>query len=273
MDVQDDRSHLLRDLALIYLTLAHGTDEDLNDAEVDTIAEVLRVWQDETQQETRLSAIKDALARYERDDALDQVNKAIRRVGEAVPEARREQILDDLVEIALADGQFLHAESTFIGELAEAWEVSLAEREDWAGQAWTVLRTEGPGESWTPLHDLALIYLTLAYETDEDLAAEEVNAITEKISEWIPDATASDVLSVVRGVLDAYVQGPERRLLGDAIEAVAGAVPAHQHEALLADLRYVALADGRLMAEEKAMIDRLARAWDVELKPAHPDDL
>lgn len=272
METQHDRSHLLRDLALIYLTLAHGTDEDLDDAEVDAIAEVLGDWQDEAGQETALSAIKGALALYERDDALEQVNAAISNVRDEVPDEQREQVLDDMVEIAMADGRFLHEESSFIGELAEAWDVSISEYEDWAGQAWSVLRTAGPGEQWTPLHDLSLIYLTLAYETDRDLDAREVDAIAEKISEWVPGTTAGDVQPIVREVLDTCVQGPDERLIADSIEAVGEAVPAHQQGALLDDLRYVALADGKLLAEEKQMIDRLAKAWSVELEPMDPQE-
>ena len=261
-----DREHLLRDLALIYLTLAHGTDEDLADEEVDTIAEELREWQSqEVREESVLSAIKGALALYERDDALAQVNAAIRSVGEALGAEDRQLILDDLVEIAMADGQYMHEESTFIGELAGAWDVSAGGEEagHWASGAWTVLRSEGPAESWTPVHDLALIYLTLAFETDHDLDEDEVEAITAKISEWIPGAGEEDVLGVVQEVMETYVQGPKQRLFSDAVEAVGEAVPQHQHEALLADLRYVAEADGRILDAERRMIRDLARSWGL----------
>lgn len=261
----EGRQYLLRDLALIYLTLAHGTDEDLTDAEVDIIASELREWQEEVHEESVLSAIKGALALYERDDALDQVNTAIRNVYSALSEEDRQMILDDLVEIAMADGQYMHEESTFIGELAKAWEVETrdAAAGHWASGAWTVLQHEGPGESWTPIHDLALIYLTLAYETDEDLAADEMEAITAKISEWIPDAEEPDVQEVVREVMATYVQGAKQRLFSEAVEAVGEAVPDHQHEALLADLRYVAAADGKILDSERRMIRQLARAWNA----------
>ena len=274
-----DRKHLLRDLALIYLTLAHGTDEDLSDEEVDTIAGELEEWQEEARRETVLSAIKEALALYERDDALDQVNAAIRSIGEEVDGEDRQLILDDLVEIAMADGQYMHEESTFIGELADAWNVSAhsGDRGDaghWARGAWTVLRSDGPAESWTPVHDLALIYLTLAFETDHDLDEDEVEAITAKISEWIPGAGEEDVLGVVREVMETYVQGPKQRLFADAVDAVGEAVPQRQHEALLSDLRYVAEADGRILDAERRMIRDLARSWGLaqEVPEARPDE-
>ena len=263
------RQHLLRDFALIYLTLAHGTDEDLSEEEVDAIAEELREWQDQVREESVLSAIKGALALYEREDALDQVNAAIRSVGEQLSEEDRQLILDDLVEIAMADGQYMHEESTFIGELAEAWGVSASGETGaghWAAGAWTVLQNEGPSESWTPVHDLALIYLTLAYETDKDLDADEMDAITDKISEWIPGADDEDVLGVAREVMETYIQGPKRRVFSNAVDAVGEAVPEHQHEALLADLRYVAEADGTILDAERRMIRDLARAWGLPME-------
>jgi uncharacterized tellurite resistance protein B-like protein len=265
-----DRQHLLRDLALIYLTLAHGTDEDLTDDEVDTIAGELHEWQEEMRQESVLSAIKGALALYEREDALDQVNAAIKGVHERLSEEDRQLILDDLVEIAMADGRYMHEESTFIGELADAWDVSAGEedRGHWASSAWTVLQNEGPAESWTPVHDLALIYLTLAYETDKDLDEDEVDAITAKISEWIPGAENEDVLGVVREVMETYVQGPRRRVFAESVDAVGEVVPQHQHEALLADLRYVAEADGVILDAERRMIRDLAGAWGLPAEEA-----
>ena len=265
-----DRQHLLRDLALIYLTLAHGTDEDLTDDEVDTIADELHEWQEEMRQESVLSAIKGALALYEREDALDQVNAAIQGVHERLSEEDRQLILDDLVEIAMADGRYMHEESTFIGELADAWDVSAGEedRGHWASSAWTVLQNEGPAESWTPVHDLALIYLTLAYETDKDLDEDEVDAITAKISEWIPGAENEDVLGVVREVMETYVQGPRRRVFAESVDAVGEVVPQHQHEALLADLRYVAEADGVILDAERRMIRDLAGAWGLPAEEA-----
>jgi uncharacterized tellurite resistance protein B-like protein len=265
-----DRQHLLRDLALIYLTLAHGTDEDLTDDEVDTIAGELHEWQEEMRQESVLSAIKGALALYEREDALDQVNAAIKGVHERLSEEDRQLILDDLVEIAMADGRYMHEESTFIGELADAWDVSAGEedRGHWASGAWTVLQNEGPAESWTPVHDLALIYLTLAYETDKDLDEDEVDAITAKISEWIPGAENEDVLGVVREVMETYVQGPRRRVFAESVDAVGEVVPQHQHEALLADLRYVAEADGVILDAERRMIRDLAGAWGLPAEEA-----
>ena len=265
-----DRQHLLRDLALIYLTLAHGTDEDLTDDEVDTIADELHEWQEEMRQESVLSAIKGALALYEREDALDQVNAAIQGVHERLSEEDRQLILDDLVEIAMADGRYMHEESTFIGELADAWDVSAGEedRGHWASSAWTVLQNEGPAESWTPVHDLALIYLTLAYETDKDLDEDEVDAITAKISEWIPGAENEDVLGVVREVMETYVQGPRRRVFAESVDAVGEVVPQHQHEALLADLRYVAEADGVILDAERRIIRDLADAWGLPAEEA-----
>ena len=41
------------------------------------------------------------------------------------------------------------------------------------------------------------------------------------------------------------------------------ALPAYQRQAILEDLRYIADADGLLLIEERVMIEKIARAWDV----------
>ncbi len=257
-------SPLLDDLALIYFTLAHGADEQLDDAEVDKMADLLREWQVQSPRTSVFRAVKEALAVYERDDALDRVNEAVDRVRDHVSAEERQLIMDDLLELALADGRFLHEESAFIGELAETWGVEMSAPGGWAGDAWSMLQERGPREQWTALHDLALIYLTLAYETDQHLDAEEVNAITARISEWVPGATEPDILAVVREVLETYVQGPEERVFAAAVSAVGDAVPDRQHAALLEDLRSIALADGQLLDTERTLIEQLVDAWHIE---------
>ncbi len=276
MEAQGKTRSILRDIALIYIALAHSTDQDLSEPEVTTISERLRAWQTEATEETVLSAIKDALEDYTHERAQNGLESAITRVRNDVDQEKRRMILEDLTDIALADDKFLYSEGSFIGELARAWEVQV-EVEGNGARSWSVLNGHGQGSengnaengsSWTAVHDLALVYLELAHGTDEDIVDSEVDAIAQKINEWLPDAERSQILQVVREAMHAYVQGPDKRLFDDSVDTLKNVVPTHQRAALLADLNYVASADGGITEREQQMIDRLTQAWDVSLRDA-----
>lgn len=253
----------MRDLALIYISLAHSTDQDLSESEVEVISERLRKWHTQATEETVLSVIKDALEDYTHERAREGVERAVRRIRDESDQEMRRTIVADLTDIALADDKFLHAEGSFIGELAQAWDVHVSEEDD--SKTWSILNGNGNENGWTAVHDLALVYLEIAHRTDDDIVESEVDAIAKKINEWLPDAENSEIMTVVRDAVHAYVQGPDKRLFEDSVETLKKVVPPHQRAALLADLNYVANADGRVTEKERAMIERLTNAWNVEL--------
>lgn len=263
MEAQGKKRSLLRDLALIYIALAHSTDQDLSQPEVDTISARLRAWQTHATEETVLSAIKDALEEYTHERAHDGIEQAVRRVRDELDDEMRQMIVDDLTDIALSDDKFLYAEGSFIGDLARAWNVRITEEPE--SGSWSVLNGNGIGNGWTSVHDLALVYLYLAHGTDKDIDDAEVDAIANKIGEWLPDADEEQVVSIVHEAMHAYVQGPDKRIFDDSIASLRKNVPTHQRTALLADLNYVADADGGISEAEQKLIDRLANAWNVEL--------
>lgn len=253
-------AHILRDLALLYLALAHGTDQDLDHAEMDLIARRLLDAEAGVSQGTVLRALKEALEVYVREDVQAHIARAVEHLRQAAPPRLRRRILSDLSEIARADGKVLYAEAAFIGELAFAWKTDEPET---PADTWSLF-TDGEDQGWTPLHDLAFIYVTLAHRTDDTLSRREVEAITEKIGEWMPDANASTLRRLLHDVLTVYDEAPEGRTFEDAVAAVRQAVPAHQRAAVLDDLRFVADADGVMLVEERVLIEELARAWDAE---------
>lgn len=268
MKAQGKERSLLRDLALIYITLAHGADQDLSRVEVEAISRRLKAWKTQVTEETVLSAIKDALEDYTEDSVRSEVEAAVRRVRDEVDPDLRREIVDDLTEIAISDDKFLHEEGAFIGDLARAWgvHVGAVERDD---TPWSVLRgAAGDAESgrsdWTSLHDLAIVYLHVAHRTDADLDEHEVDVIARLLSGWMPDVAEDRAMEVVEEVMPAYVQGPDRRLFEDCLASLESAIPGHQREAILADLRQIAEADGRLLPEERDVIRKIAAAWGAE---------
>lgn len=114
------------------------------------------------------------------------------------------------------------------------------------------------------LNELTLIYLTLAYETDRELDEAEMDAITDKVSEWMPDAAERSVDDVVREAMRTYVLEAKQRVFVEAVEAVGQSIPERQQKALLIDLRHVAEADGNVCEGERRLIRELARVWELD---------
>ena len=115
-------TRLLHNLALLYIALAHSTDQDLSNIEVDAITERLRGWE-ELGTGTVLSAFKHAMENYTQADPEASVRDAIEVLRMQLTQPQRTYIVQDLMDIAESDGRFLFKESTFIGRVAEAWDV------------------------------------------------------------------------------------------------------------------------------------------------------
>lgn len=256
MERPDDR--LLRDLALIYVAMGHATDQDLAPRELDLIADRLRLRQEHATHETVLSALKAALTTYVGPEAEAHLDRAIAHVHRACTDAVRQALLDDLVAIALADDRFIHEEARFLGRLARAWDVHPSAPPDDA-RWWNVF--DDPEAPRQAIEALALIYLALAHAPDHHIADAELAAIAHKIQEWLPAARDADVEAVVEAALHTYARRPAD--LDEAVAVVRRAIPAHQHAALLADLRYIACADGVMLVEERALIARIAEMLDL----------
>lgn len=264
MDAPGKDRSIIRDLALIYIALAHGTDQELSRVEVEEISRRLGAWQTQATEETVLSAIKDALEDYTEETARSEVDAAVRRVREMMDQDQLSTIVDDLTRIAMSDDKFLHEEGTFIGDLAHAWNVH-EEANDEGGTPWSVLMENGEiPDGWSPLHDLALIYLHLAHRTDTDLDDREAEAISRTLNEWMPDVADDRVINVVLEAMHAYVQGPDKRLFEDSVESLKRSVPSHQRASILDDLVRIASADGEILPTEKDVIRKLSRAWEIE---------
>ena len=259
----ENPKRVLRDLALIYIALAHGADQNLDDAEMDIIARRLQEVQAGVSQGTVLRAVKEALDDYTQDDTSHRIDEAVQRLRVAVPQSLRRRVLRDLTEIGKADDKFLYEEAQYIGELVAAWKVNVTDLAAEPATTWSILGTSVEDDDWTPIHDLVLIYLTLAHRTDATLSRVEVDAIKKKIGEWMPNADEETVRRILHDVMYVY-QEEDARTFDEAVMAVKAAVPAYQRTAVLDDLWYIANADGVLLVEERVMIEALAEAWDCD---------
>jgi hypothetical protein len=198
---------LSRDLALIYVALAQGADQDLDASEERVILERLHTWEPEASEAGLRAMLQDALKAYLGDPGGEALAQAVQGVRERASSNVRSALLEDLMAIALADARFLFKESDFIGRLAKAWEVRPPVPV--AGHSWNVMQSGIQSGRWTPVHDLALIFLAVAYQSDAVLERSELDAIARKVKEWLPEATEGEMERVLRSVLQVYAAGPE----------------------------------------------------------------
>lgn len=262
------REHtLLDDLALVYLALVRDAGRDATRATRAALARRLARWDAAAGTDAVDHALGRAADTLRTADAEARVQQAVGAVGARLPRPQLQRLVDDLVEAGLADGALLAEESRFIGQLVKAWGVHGPEA---SAARWSILRSADPAGP-SPLHGLGLVYLALAHQADHDIVPAELEAIGKKLKEWVPDARPHEVDAVVQEVLRRYAAGPADEVVAEAVEVVRQAVPAHQRAALVADLHYVARADGVMLVEEKEIIARLARAWGVPLRASAPD--
>ena len=115
---------LLHDLAILYLGLAQGTDDELDPSETKEVAACLRRWQPDKDPALIDHVIRDVSLSYQEEATTQEVREAVRSLGEALSEGRRREIMNDLSEIARADGLVLQEEKDFVDHIAETWGVS-----------------------------------------------------------------------------------------------------------------------------------------------------
>jgi uncharacterized tellurite resistance protein B-like protein len=115
---------LLQDLAILYLGLAKGADDDLDPAETKEVAARLRRWQPDKDPALIDHVIRDVTLSYEEEASTEEVHAAVDSLGEKLSESLRVKILDDLSDIARADGLVLKEEKNFVEHIASSWGVS-----------------------------------------------------------------------------------------------------------------------------------------------------
>ena len=114
---------LLHELALLYLSLAHGADGHLDPAESDEIAVKLRRWQPDKDPALIDHVVREATLTYRNSSDTARMQEAADSLKSSLAERLREAILRDLADIARADGTVVSAEDDFIRRLAANWNI------------------------------------------------------------------------------------------------------------------------------------------------------
>ncbi len=113
----------LHDLALINLVLAHGPGGQELFAEDALVQQTLQRHSPEAPPQRIRQALRDALLVYVGAASEQMLDLAVVSLGQVLPRARRVAVLEDLADLASADGHIVPSEIAFIQQLARRWNV------------------------------------------------------------------------------------------------------------------------------------------------------
>lgn len=117
---------------------------------------------------------------------------------------------------------------------------------------------------WTKSHNLALIYIALAYGTDHDLSEEEMAALTDALVEWTVVPDDAHVQEVVMEAATAFLEGDSRAEVRRSIDQLGEELTSVERRRALRDVMRIAEADGVLLEREQGLIHVLADAWSLK---------
>src|SRR5690606_35981835 len=106
------------DLALIYLALTHGAEEELDSSEVDAMARKLSEWGQDVEIDRRKTIMREVMLVYMGSTGEQLVETAHASERETTPEPSRIAILNDAADVAAADGTVVMGEVDFSQQLA-----------------------------------------------------------------------------------------------------------------------------------------------------------
>lgn len=120
---EDSSWGVLHHLAYIFLVLAHGTDNELSDTELQVMYNKLREWEPAVSPAEVERVLEEAMGAYSKGRDSERLEAAVRSVRDKLPREQRMAALNDLVKIANADGVFLDDEEDLINHLLSEWDV------------------------------------------------------------------------------------------------------------------------------------------------------
>ena len=118
----------LHDVALLYLALAHGTDMDIDPSEQVTMVERLKTWYPEEGPVHAERVMREVMLTYLGGHSRQMVDAAMASIKASMRVEERIAVLNDLADLATADGTLVPGEVSFIQQLARYWEVEDALR-------------------------------------------------------------------------------------------------------------------------------------------------
>ena len=122
-DPSRDDWTLLHDLGLLYIVLAHSTDNKISNSEIAAMLERLGQWQPELDEPELRTLLHASLRLYSTSPGRDELMRSVSALKQALPHLQRLVVLDDLIYIAECDGDVSEYEQEIINSLSQAFDV------------------------------------------------------------------------------------------------------------------------------------------------------
>ncbi|PSQ95720.1 MAG: TerB family tellurite resistance protein [Bacteroidetes bacterium SW_9_63_38] len=119
-------------------------------------------------------------------------------------------------------------------------------------------------EAWTTSHDLALIYIALAYGTDHDLSEDEMSTLTDALRDWTVMPNDARIQEIVMEATTAFLEGDARAEVRRSIDKLGNELSFEERRHALRDAIRIAEADGVLLEREQGLIQIVADAWSLK---------
>lgn len=117
--------NLLHDIGLLYVVLAHAGDGELTPPELELMQERLTDWQPDMSRAAIRSVLSTAMTFYQQGPNLNLLQGAVASMRDKMPAMHRLLLLDDMLQIAEADGSLAPHEKEIIQSFSEAWGVRI----------------------------------------------------------------------------------------------------------------------------------------------------
>ena len=116
---------------------------------------------------------------------------------------------------------------------------------------------------WTTAHDLAVVYIALAYGTDHELTDEELRVVTQALQAWA-DREEPDVQEVIVEAAALFVEADPEAEVQRAMNDLRAELSSRERRNTVRHLIRIAEADGVLLEREQGFIHTLADAWSLK---------
>lgn len=120
---------LLHDLGLVYVVVAHATDEELSEAEIQAILGWMQEWHEEISEDEAREVLREVLGFYSEQPPGEALEASMRAIKETLPVVQRLVALEDLMSLASVEGNYNQHKREMIEDLADAWEVPIRTNE------------------------------------------------------------------------------------------------------------------------------------------------